>query len=51
MRSFNYNMYWPLVNMFSENFGLGPGGRFIRGTFINRGKGLYIYICLHVLSL
>ena len=24
-------MYWPLLNMYSENFGFGPGGFFIRG--------------------
>ena len=26
--------------MYSENFGFGPGGLSIRGTFINRKKGL-----------
>ena len=31
-------MYWPLLNMYSENFGFGPGGFFIRGTFINGGR-------------
>ena len=36
-------MYWPLLNMYSENFGFGPGGFIIRGTFINRGKGLATY--------
>ena len=33
-------MYWPLLNMYSENFGFGPGGFFIRGTILIRGKGL-----------
>ena len=40
-------MYWPLLNMYSENFGFGPGGCFIRGTFSNRGKGLITYICIY----
>ena len=33
-------MYWPLLNMYSENFGFGPGGFFIRGTILIGGKGL-----------
>ena len=33
-------MYWPLLNMYSENFGFGPGGFFIWGTILIRGKGL-----------
>ena len=33
-------MYWPLLNMYSENFGFGPGGFFLRGTILIRGKGL-----------
>ena len=26
-------MYWPLLNMYSENFGFGPGGFINGGTF------------------
>ena len=37
-------MYWPLLNMYSENFGFGLGFFVIRRTFNNRMKGLYIYI-------
>ena len=33
-------MYWPLLNMYSENFVFGPGGFFIRGAILIRGKGL-----------
>ena len=33
-------MYWPLLNMYSENFEFGPGGFIIRGTILIRGKGL-----------
>ena len=34
-------MYWPLLNMYLENFRFGPGGFFIsRVTFISRKKGL-----------
>ena len=25
-RSFNYNMYWLLLNMYLDNFGFGAGG-------------------------
>ena len=31
-------MYWPLLNMYSENFGFGPGVFFIRGTILIRGR-------------
>ena len=42
-------MYWLLLNMYSENFGFGPGGFIIiiiiiiiiiRGTFVNSKNGL-----------
>ena len=33
-------MYWLLSDMYSENFGFGPGGFIIRGTFLNRMRGL-----------
>ena len=33
-------MYWPLLNMYSENFGFGLGGFIINRTFKNRMKGL-----------
>ena len=33
-------MYWPLLNMHSENFGFGLGGFIISRTFNNRMKGL-----------
>ena len=33
-------MYWHPFNMYSENFGFGPGGFIIRETFTARGKGL-----------
>ena len=41
-------MYWPLLHMYSENFGFGPGVFFIRGTFLNQGKGLYVYVSVHI---
>ena len=46
-------MYWPLSNMYSENFGFGLGFSIIRGTFNKRMKGLHTYIngymrtCIH----
>ena len=24
--SFDFNMYWPLLNLYSDNFAFGPGG-------------------------
>ena len=34
-------MYWPLLNMYSENSGFGLGGSNIGGgVFSNKGKGL-----------
>ena len=36
-------MYWPLLNMYSENFGFGLGGFIIRRTFKKRMKGLSRY--------
>ena len=34
-------MYWPLLNMYSENFGFGQEVFSVRGTFINRKRGLH----------
>ena len=45
-RSFNYNMYWSLLNMYSENFGFGPGF-FIRGTSNKRIRE-YVYIYTYI---
>ena len=39
-------MPWPLLNMYSENFGLGPGGFIIRVTFISRKKGLETFLSM-----
>ena len=33
-------MYWPLLNMYSENFGFGLGVLIVSRTFNNRMKGL-----------
>ena len=41
-------MYWPLQNMYSENLDLGQEVFIIRGTFINRKNGLYIYMHIHI---
>ena len=36
-------MYWLLLNMYSENFGFGPGGFFtIRVTFSNRMNRFWV---------
>ena len=40
-------MYWPLLNMYSENFGFGPGGFFIRGTILIRGRD-YLFMLPHI---
>ena len=37
---FDFNMYWPLLNLYSDNFGFGPGGFYIRETNITRMKRL-----------
>ena len=37
-RSLNYNMYWLLENIYSENFGFGPGGFIVSGAFTSRMK-------------
>ena len=37
-RSFNYNMYWLLCNMYSEIWDLGQEVFMIRVTFSNRMK-------------
>ena len=43
-------MYWPLLNMYSENFGFGLGGVIIGRTFDNRMKGLIysVYTCVYI---
>ena len=33
-------MYWPLLSMYSENLDSGQEAFNIKGTFINREKGL-----------
>ena len=40
-------MYWPLLNMYSENFGFGLGFFIISRTFNHRMKGLYEYAHTH----
>ena len=40
-------MYWLLLDMYSENLDLGQEVFMIRGTFINRRKGLYAYAHAH----
>ena len=35
-------MYWPLLNMYSENFGFGLGCFIMKRTFNNRMKGLIL---------
>ena len=40
MRSFNCDMYWPLLKRYLESSGFGLVG-FILGGFTIRGKGLY----------
>ena len=40
-------MYWPLLNMYSENFGFGPGGFFIRGTILIRRRD---YVCAYIFT-
>ena len=44
-------MHWPLLNMYSEILDLGQQVFIIRGTFVNRKKGLNtcIYIYIHIL--
>ena len=37
-------MYWPLLNMYSENFGFGPGFLF-RGTILIRGRDYACSLC------
>ena len=44
-------MYWPLLNMYSENIGFGLGGFIISRTFNNRMKGLYLHIYIYVLRM
>ena len=50
VRSFNFNMHWLPLNLYSENLGFGARDvLFIyRGTFILSGKGLCIYIYIHM---
>ena len=31
-------MYWPLLNMYSENFGFGPGGFYYWGYLYKSGE-------------
>ena len=47
-RSFDYNMYWPLLNMYSENFGFGPGGFSLLGgpLLIGRRDSLFVVFSL-----
>ena len=52
-RSFNCDMYWPLLNMYWESSGFGLQGFllgfYIRGCFTNSGKGLryiHMYVCV-----
>ena len=33
-------MYWPLLNMYSENFGFGPGVFFLLGVLSKSGEGI-----------
>ena len=42
--SFNYNMYWPLSNMYCEILDLGQEVGIIRVTFVIRMKCLYMYL-------
>ena len=37
-------MYWPLLNMYSENFGFGPGGFSDWGDHFNSGEGITLLI-------
>ena len=41
-------MYWPLLSMYSENFGFGLGGFVVGRTFHNRMKGLLIYRSIYL---
>ena len=35
-------MYWPFLNMYSENFGFGPGGFYYQGDLFKSGEGFII---------
>ena len=47
LRSFNCDMYWPLLNMYWESSGFGLEVFNIRGALTNRG-GNYMYVYPHV---
>ena len=34
-------MYWPLLNMYSENFGFGPGGFYYKGYLYKSEEGIF----------
>ena len=49
MRSFNCDMYWPLLNMYWESSGFGLGGFYINGGGVRiGGKGLYRHMYIYI---
>ena len=46
-------MYWPLLNMYSENLGFGPGGFCYQGDLYKSGEviihiDIHMYTCIHI---